>query len=46
MDQVDLSVLIPARNEDMLDRTLQDLCERMERGVDLNERAFLFRELK
>jgi len=35
MDRVDLSVLIPARNEDMLDRTIQDLLENIQGNTEI-----------
>ena len=35
MDKIELTVLIPARNEDMLDRTLQDLLENIEANTEI-----------
>ena len=35
MDKVDLSVIIPARHEDLLDRTIQDLLENIEGNTEI-----------
>ena len=35
MDQIDLSVLIPARQEEFLDRTIQDLLENIEGNTEI-----------